>query len=162
MTITNIRDPWVDDVPEILRKDRNYFAAHETAFVQRELGLEGLRVLFNVDRLKFVIQDTKAPGGPASSYVMIVQTPDGMPKDVDQHTIQELRKLYGQSRKDAAEELIRAEKAREARVKHERSERAYGVADALRWIGRAVTPSVAWGKRAQPIDRDAIRKEAGL
>jgi hypothetical protein len=158
VTITNVRDPWADDLPEILRKDRNIFAVDETAFLQRETGIDGLRVFFNIDRLKFVVQDTKAPGGPVASYVMIVQTPDGMPADVDHRTVQTIRRLYQQSRQESLDEIAKAELAREQRVKSERSERAYKVAEALRWVGRNVVQSVA--SRDRSAAREAIRKEA--
>lgn len=154
MRITNFRDPR-DLLPDILSPLKNHLAVEETAYLARETGIEGLRVWFNVERLKFVIEDTKAPGGPSAAYVMVVQNPDGSPADVDARTVQTIRKMYG-NHKAAAQELIDGEIERERANKARRQDTAYGLADALRWFGRAVTPSVAWDARSAA--REAIHK----
>ena len=156
MTITNVRDPR-DLLPDILRPEDNIPALEETAYVQRELGDDGLRVWFNIPRQKFVVQDVKAPGGPAASYVMIVQNPDGSGRDFDNRTVETLRRIRFRHT-EMADELAKRELARERRVKSDRESFAHAVATDLKWIGNAVAPSVGWRERS--LAREAIRKAA--
>lgn len=144
-------------LPEILASG-NVPALAETAYLARETGIEGLRVWFNIERQKFVIQDTKAPGGPSASYVMIVQF-DGERTPVDNRTVQTIRRLYGRH-KDQADALIKAEFEREQRNKSRRESVAAAVADDLKWVGTNVVPTVAWDARSSK--RDQIKREAGL
>jgi len=146
MSISNVRDPR-DDLPEILKPGDNVYAVDETAYLVRETGIEGLRVWFNIPRMKFVVEDTKAPGGPSAAYVMVVMTADGSPCDVDNRTVETIRKLYD-GHKAAAEELIQAELARAARVKSERETWTGAMAEDLKWVGRNVVPSVANRERS--------------
>lgn len=147
MSITNVRDPR-DLLPDILSPLKNHLAVEETAYLARETGIEGLRVWFNVERMKFVVEDTKAPGGPAAAYVMVVQNPDGSPADVDGRTVQTIRRMYG-NHKDAAEELIRGEVERLAAEKSRREGYGYQVAEAMKYLGQVITPTVASRERAK-------------
>ena len=146
MPISDVRDPR-DDLPDILSPLKNHLALEETAYLTRETGIEGLRVWFNVERMKFIVEDTKAPGGPSAAYVMVVQNPDGSPCDVDNRTVETIRKLYD-GHKAAADELIKAELARAARVKSERETWTGAMAEDLKWVGRNVVPSVANRERS--------------
>lgn len=141
--------PLVDPRAKFIDRDK-------TALVQRELDDDGLVVIYDGQRKKFVVMDRKAPGGPDAQYVMIVQEPDGAYRPFDQRTIETLRKLrFGHAR--VREELDQMAAEREREVNHMRSERAYGVGDDLRWFGRDVVPSVAWRDRS--AGRERIRQE---
>jgi hypothetical protein len=144
--ISNVRDPR-DLLPDILSPLKNHLAVEETAYLARETGIDGLRVWFNVERLKFIIEDTKAPGGPAAAYVMVVQNPDGSPADVDGRTVQTIRKMYG-NHKGAAEELIRGELERANAEKARRAGYGDQVVDAMKYVGQVITPSVANRERS--------------
>jgi len=159
MSIQNIRDPR-DFLPDILRPSGNAPALDETAYVQAELGDDGFRVMFNHERQKFVVMDTKAPGGPSAAYVMVVQNEDGSFRPVDERTIKTLRKMLGQGHKASADELIQAELSRERQNKSRRESVASAVASDFKWFGRGVTPTTGWRDRS--LARDQIRKEAGL
>lgn len=161
MSIQYVRDPR-DLLPEILRPQGNIPAIEETAYIQAELHDDGFRVMWNTEREKFVVMDTKAPGGPSAAYVMIVQNPDGSGRPVDERTVQALRKMLGQGHVAAAEELIQAELARERRTKSAREGVAQALASDFRWFGRQNTPSVGWRDRTDPDARARIREEAGL
>jgi len=132
-------------------------APDQTAYVQRELEDDGLQVLWDGQRHKFVVVDRKAPGGPDSQYVMVVQEPDGAYRPVDGRTIETLRRLkYGH--KWAKDELGTIAAEREKEVVRKRGDRAQGFAEDLRWFGQAVVPSVGWRDRSAA--REAIRAEA--
>lgn len=130
-------------------------ALAETARVQREID-EGLRVLWDGQRERFVVIDTKAPGGPDAQYVMIVQNEDGSFRPFDQRTLDNLRYLFdGHDRVKAA--VAQWEKEREAANKKRRSAKGDEIEDTLKYMGQVITTSVSGRDR-----RAEIRKEAGL
>lgn len=151
--ITNIRDPR-DSLPDILRPMGNEPAFEETAYIAQETGIEGLRVWWNRERQKYVIEDTKAPGGPSAAFVMVVQF-DGERTPIDQRTVDTLRRLYGRHQ-EQIDALIRAEVERDVRNKKRRADTAQNVAEDLKWIGTNVTPSTGWRDRS--LAREAIAK----
>lgn len=130
-------------------------ALDETAYVQRELNDDGLYVIFDGQRRKFCVMDRKAPGGPDSAYVMLIQNPDGSGRRIDERDIKTLRKLRHHD--IVAEELQKMHDEHEREVVSKRKSMAAGLADDLRWIGKAVVPSVGWRDRSAA--REAIRKE---
>lgn len=156
MGIHGMRDPR-DLLPSILAPRENTPALAETAWVHRELGDDGLRVMFNHQRQKFVVMDTKAPGGPSSAYVMIVQNEDGSFRPFDERTIQTLRRNF--LHHDGIDELARLEIARERRNKSRIESLSSAFADDFKWFGKAVTTSTGWRDRSAA--REEIRKEAG-
>ena len=127
----------------------------ETARVQREVA-DGLRVWWDFQREKYVITDTRAPGGPDASYVMVVQEPDGAFRPFDQRTIDRLRYLFdghGRAREELAKMERQNERDRQSRI------RGYGeqVEDTLKFMGQRIVTSVSGAAR-----RAEIRREAGL
>lgn len=129
-----------------------------TVRVQREVD-EGLRVVWDDQREKFIVLDTKAPGGPDASYVLLVQEPDGSYRPFDQRTIETLLKLrFGHAA--AAKELDRIAAEREHDRETKREAMAQDFAQGFKWFGKNVTPSVGWDARS--LRREQIRKEAGL
>lgn len=132
-------------------------ALAETARVQREFD-DGLRVIWDVQREKFVVLDTKAPGGPDAAYVMVVQNPDGSFRPFDQRTIDTLRYLYdGHDRVKIAVANMEAE--RERAVKKRRENTGDEIEDTLKYLGQVITPSVV--SRDRSIAREQIRDARG-
>lgn len=130
-------------------------ALAETAWVQREID-DGLRVMWDGERQKFVVLDSRAPGGPEASYVLLVQNPDGSFRPFDQRTIDKLRELrFGHDRTKAA--VAQWEAEREMATAKRRSGYGDQIEETLKYFGKVITPSVASRER-----RAEIRKEAGL
>lgn len=135
-------------------------ALAETAYVQREVDPD-LRVMWDGQREKYVVLDTRAPGGPNASYVMVVQEPDGSFRPFDGRTIETLRKLrHGHDRVKAEIDKMAAE--RERANDRRRQDVAESMAQDFRHFGQQVTPSAAWRDRTDPAARERIRKLAGL
>lgn len=155
MSISNVRDPR-DLLPDILRPGANEPAIDETAWVTEQTGIDGLRVWWNRERQKYLIEDTKAPGGPAAAFVMVVQF-DGERTPIDQRTVDTLRRLYGRHQ-EQVDALARAEIERERKNKSRRESVAHAVATDLKWIGTNVVPSTGWRDRSAA--REKIREAA--
>lgn len=132
-------------------------ALEETAYVQRELGDDGLYVVWDGERQKFCILDRKAPGGPDAAYVMLVQF-DGPNTPVDNRTIETLRKLRRENHGDNLDALVKAEQQRQRDILSRRESAVSGFVDDFRYIGKAITPSVGWRDRSAA--REQIRKKA--
>lgn len=127
-----------------------------TVLVQREVDPD-LRVVWDAQREKFIVLDTKAPGGPDSAYVLMVQNPDGSFRPFDQRTLDTLRELrFGHDRM----KQVMAKLERERFESIAKRRKGYGdkVEDDFKYLGQVITDSVA--SRDRSIARDEIRKAA--
>ena len=116
-----------------------------------------LRVVWDDQREKLIVLDTQAPGGPAASYVLIVQNPDGSFRPFDQRTLDTLRELrFGHDRMKATMAKLEAE--REIATQKRRAGYGEQVEDVFKFLGQTITSSVS--SRERSIARDAIRKAA--
>lgn len=127
-----------------------------TAYVQEEMHDDGLYVVWDGQRKKFCVMDRKAPGGPNSAYVMLIQDEEGRGRMLDERDIKTLRKLRHHD--VVAEELQRIHDEKERDIASKRRTFAEGASDDLKWFGKAVVPSVGWVARS--LKREAIRSEA--
>lgn len=123
-----------------------FIAPDHTATVQREVD-PYLVVMWDAQRHKWAVYDTKAPGGPEAGYVMLVQEPDGSFRSFDNRTIETLRKLrFGHDRAKKELDDIAAERERTFASRTEA--RSADIADGFKWFGSQWTPSVAWRDRS--------------
>lgn len=128
-------------------------AFEATVRIQREVD-DGLRVVWDDEREKFIILDTKAPGGPDASYVMIVQEPDGSFRDIDQRTLDTLRYLFDGHRR-VKEELARLEAERERETQKRRASYGDRADEVFKYAGHVITPTVESRNRTRQAIREA-------
>lgn len=125
---------------------------------------EDLYVVQNWDTMLYEVHDAKAPGGPNNSMVMRVQEEDGSYRPVDERTLQHLREmrydLVNRGVNGTLRKLAEIDEQRKKDWKKQVSEVGYAVGDALKYLGKEITPTIENVKRTDPIDKREDRRAA--
>ena len=118
-----------------------------------------LFVVLNHRTKCYEVHDLAAPGGRKHSMVLRVMEPDGTPRILDQRVLDTLMKNRPGRMDQIFKELDQMEEDREKMWEKKTDQMGDGMADDIKWMGRAVVTSVGWRDRTEKMSatREEIR-----
>jgi hypothetical protein len=103
-------------------------------------------LVFNMKRSRYEVHDFHPKVHPDHTLLMVVMEEDGGYRHPDSRVITNLNELVAAANAQDAMDAIA--NRRERKWDKEMDEIGYGLAEAIKWAGKSVVPSVAWRERS--------------
>lgn len=113
------------------------------------------RLMFNHKKGRYEVHDTHPKVHPDHTLLLVVMEEDGGPRVPDSRVITSLTELVAPA--DAQDAMDKIAAKREREYDKRADEIGYGMAFALRYIGKDIVPNATWSARSLKAEAKRVR-----